>query len=174
MKAPTNLDDTIALGSPEMVGHPEDPVYNNQDRLTALTRELHDLCQRVAAGEGQPVETLDCILWELQNLMLAIHQPQKPAPAAPLGEVIWQYTYTLCSMQKQSTLTNSLLQDTPVFNEHDSTKLEDWINDIKMAADLTSKSRARVAKVKSQGLMHTLVTEVVTLNKSWNDIKDLL
>ena len=37
----TNSSD--ALGGPEAVGHPEDPVYDNQDRLTALTREINNL-----------------------------------------------------------------------------------------------------------------------------------
>ena len=157
---------TIALGGPEAVGHPEDPVYNNQDRLTALTREINDLHQRVTAGEGQLAETLDCIQCELQNLSIAIHQPQPPAPAEPLREVIQQYTDTLCSTQKQSNLRNSLLQDTPVINEHDSTKLEDWLTDIEMAADLTGESKARFAKVKSRGLTCTLVTEAITSNKS--------
>ena len=69
---------------------------------------------------------------------------------------------------------NSLLQDIAVFNEHDSTKLEDWLMDIEMAADLTSESRARLARGKSRGLMCTLVAEAITLNKSWDDIKDLL
>ena len=31
-------DATVAPGGPEAVGHPEDPVYNNQDGLMALTR----------------------------------------------------------------------------------------------------------------------------------------
>ena len=74
-------DATVALGGPDAVGHPEDPVYNNQDRLTALTRDKNDLCQRVAAGERQLAETLDCILHELQNLSIAIHQLHQPAPA---------------------------------------------------------------------------------------------
>ena len=46
--------------------------------------------------------------------------------------------------------------------------------DIEMAADLTSESRARLAKVKLRGLMCTLVTEAITSNKSWDEIKDLL
>ena len=129
-------DATVAPGGPKAVGHPEDPVYNNQDRLTALTRE------------GQTAETLDHIQHELQNLSLAIHQPQPPAPAEHLGEVIWHYMDTLCSTQKQSNLTNSLLEDIPVFNEHDSTRLEDWLTDIEMTADLTSESRARLSKEK--------------------------
>ena len=94
------LDATVALGDPEAVGHPEDPAYGNQDRLTALTREINDLHQRVAAGEGQPAGDLDCIQQELQNLSIAIHQPQTPAPAEPFGEVFCQYTDTLCSTQK--------------------------------------------------------------------------
>ena len=122
--------------------------------------------QRVAAREDQPAEALDCIQQELQNLSIAIHQPQPPAPAEPLREVLCQYTDTLCSTQKQSNLTNSLMQDIPIFNEHDSTKLEDWLLDIETAADLTSKSRARLTKAKSQGLMCTLVTEVISSNKS--------
>ena len=36
---------TVALGRPEVEGHPKDPVYSNHDKLTALTREINDLCQ---------------------------------------------------------------------------------------------------------------------------------
>ena len=165
-------DTTVAIGGPDTVGHPGDPVYDNQDRLTALMREINDLGQRVAAGEGQPTETLDHIQHELQNLLIAVHWPHPPAE--PLREVIQQYTDTLCTMQKQSNLTNSLLQDASVFNEHDSTKLEDWLTDIETAADLTSESRARLAKAKSRGLTGTLITEAITSNKSWDEIKDLL
>ena len=118
-------DARVALGDPAAVGHPEGPAYENHDRLTALMRDVNDLHQRVAAREGQPAETLDCIQQELLNLSTAIHQPQPPAPAEPFGEVLHQYTDTLYSSQKQSNLTNSLIQDIPIFNEHDSTKLED-------------------------------------------------
>ena len=82
-------DATVTLGGSEAVGHPEDPVYDNQDRLTALTREINDLHQKVAAREGQPAETLDHTQHELQNHSIAIHQPHPPAPAEPLREVIW-------------------------------------------------------------------------------------
>ena len=77
-------------------------------------------------------------------------------------------------MQKQFNLTNSLLQDIPFFNEHDSTNLEDWLTEIEMAADLTSENRASLAKVKSRGLTHMLVTEAINLNKSWDEINNLL
>ena len=142
-------DATVALRDPEAVEQPEDPAYENQGKLTALTREINDLCQRVAAKEGQPVETLDHIQQELQILSITIHQPQLPTPAEPFGEVLHQYTNTLHSSKKQSNLTNSLMQDIPIFNEHDSTKLEDWLLDIETAADPTCESRARLAKAKS-------------------------
>ena len=38
-------DATVALGGPEAVGHPEDQVYGNQDKLTVLMREMNDLHQ---------------------------------------------------------------------------------------------------------------------------------
>ena len=147
---PTNIDNesthssnaTVALREPEAEGHPKDPVYNNHDILAPLTSEINDLWQWVGAGEGQPAETLDCIECELQNLSIALHPPPPPTPAEPFGEVIQHYTDTLCTTQKQSNPTNSLLHDIAVFNEHDSTKLEDLLMDIETAADLTSESRA--------------------------------
>ena len=69
---------------------------------------------------------------------------------------------------------NSLLQVIAIFNEHDSTKLKDWLTDIEMAADLTSESRSKLVKAKSRGLTCTLVTEAITSNKSGDEIKDLL
>ena len=87
---------------------------------------------------------------------------------------MWPYTNTLWATQKQSNLTNSLLEDKADLNEHDSTKLEEWLTDIETAADLTNESIAKLAKVKSRGLTHTMVTEAINMDKSWNEIKDLL
>ena len=39
-----------------------------------------------------------------------------PTLAEPFGKVIHQYTDTLCGSQKQTNLTNLLLQDITVFN----------------------------------------------------------
>ena len=117
---------------------------------------------------------MDCIECELQNLLIALHPPPPLTPTEPFREVIWQYTDTVCTTQKQSNLTNSLLQDIAVFNEHDSTKLEEWLMDIDTAADLTSESRAKLTKVKLRGLTCTLVTEAITSDKSLDEIKDLL
>ena len=103
-------------------------------------REITNLHEQVEAGEGQPAEILDHIECELQNLSIALHPPPPPIPTEPFREVIQQYTNTLCTTQKHSSLTNSLLQDIAVFNEHHSTTLEEWLMDIETAADLTSES----------------------------------
>ena len=112
-------DTTIALGASETDGHPDELIPSNQARLTALMREINDLHEWVEAGDGQPAESLDCIEWELQNLTLML-QPQSssaPTPTEPFGEVLHQHTNTLCITQKQTNVTNSLLQDIAVFNE---------------------------------------------------------
>ena len=75
------------------------------------------------------------------KLSIALHPP---APTDPLGQVIQQYMNILCSAQKQTNLTTSLLQDIPVFNEHDTIHLEDWLVDIETAADLTAESRTKL------------------------------
>ena len=89
---------------------------------------------------------------ELHNLSLAFHPPPPPTPTKHFGEVIHQYMNTLCTIQKQTTLTNSLLQEIAVFNEYDSTKLEEWLTDIEAAVDRTSGSHAKLAKAKLRGL----------------------
>ena len=78
--------------------------------------------------------------------MLQAQPTSTPAPTEPTGEVIHQYTDTLCTTQKQTNLTNSLLHDITVFNEHDSTKLEEWLTDLETAADLTNESWAKLTK----------------------------
>ena len=97
-----------------------------------------------------------------------------PAHTEPLGDVLKHYMNTLCSVQKQTNLTDSLLQDISIFTEHDTTLLEDWLVDIETAADLTAESRTKLAWGKSKGLTHTLIMEAITSGKSWDDIRDLL
>ena len=38
-------DATVALRGPEAEGHPNDPIYSDQDKFMALMREISDLCQ---------------------------------------------------------------------------------------------------------------------------------
>ena len=88
--------------------------------------------------------------------------------------MIRHYTNTLCSAQKQTNLTNSLLQDISVFNGYDTTQLEDWLVDKETAADLTAESRTKLSQAKSKGLTHSLIMEAILSGQSWDDIKDLL
>ena len=79
-----------------------------------------------------------------------------------------------CSAQNQTTFANTLIQDIPTFNGSDSKHLEDWLIDIETEADLTDESRTKLARAKSKGLTHTLITEALTSGKCWEKIKDLL
>ena len=45
-------DTTVVLEEPEAEGHPDKLIPSNQAKLTALTREINDLCQWVEAREG--------------------------------------------------------------------------------------------------------------------------
>ena len=96
------------------------------------------------------------------------------APSEPLDEVLQQYTETLCTAQKKTTFASTLLQDITIFNRNDSTQLEDWILNMETTTDLTSESRTKLAQAKSKGLTHTLISEVLNLDTSWDEIKDLL
>ena len=116
-----SLDTTIPYGGSEANGHLSDLLPNSQTNLGILTREINSLWQWVEAREGKPVQGLDCIdwlEWELQNLslMLGAQLISSPALAEPFGDLVHQYADTLCTMQKQMNLTNSLLQDIAIFN----------------------------------------------------------
>ena len=63
--------------------------------------------------------------------------------------------FTLCSVQKQTNFTNSLLQDISIFMGHDTTLIEDWLVDTETAANLTVESRTKLAQAKSKGLTCT-------------------
>ena len=69
---------------------------------------------------------------------------------------------------------NTQLQDIKIFNGNDSSQLEDWLIDIKTASDLTSKSRTKLAQAKSKGFIQTLMSEALSSDKNWDEIKDLL
>ena len=77
---------------PVETDHLGDLEHNNPARLTVITRELDDLHQQVQAEEGQPLEVLNCMEWELQRLSISLNPP---APTEPLGEVIRHYMNTL-------------------------------------------------------------------------------
>ena len=85
-----------------------------------------------------------------------------------------KYTKTLCTAQKKTSLESSLLQDIPTLNGQDSSQLEDWLTDIETASELTGEGRTKIAQAKSKGLVRTLISEVLTAQKNWEEIKDSL
>ena len=113
----------------------ENGEQENHTILAALTRELDDLHHRVQIEEGQHTEALHHIVYKLQRLSIALHPS---APLEPPYDELRQYTDTLCSAQKQTNFTNTLIQDIPIFNGNDSTHLEDWLVDIETTADMSA------------------------------------
>ena len=79
-----------------------------------------------------------------------------------------------CTAQRKMSFVNPLLQDITIFSGNNSSHLKDWLIDIKNAADLTGKIRTKLAQAKSKGLICTLIPEALSLDKSWDEIKDLL
>ena len=75
-----------------------------------------------------------------------------------------KYTYTLWATQQQTNLTTSLLQDI-TFDGWDSTKLEDWLTDLELAADILKESQTCLAKANCCGLTCTLIHEVIKAEK---------
>ena len=114
------------------------------------------------------ISHLEC---RLNQLALTFYPPR---PVEPIGEVLNKYTDTLCNAQKKTSFENSLLQDITVLNGNDAPKLEDWLTDIEAASDLIDKSMTKLAQVKSKGLIRTLISEALTSNKTWEEIKDSL
>ena len=137
----------------------ENVEHENHTTLKTLTREFDHLQHRVETAKVQPMKAINHLECELHRLSLAFHSL---APPVPLDEVLQQYTETLCTAQKQNTFTNTLIQDIPTFSGSDSTQLEDWLVDIKTAADLTDKCRTKLAQAKAKGLTYTLITEALT------------
>ena len=66
------------------------------------------------------------------------------------------------------------IQNIPTFNGSDPTQLEDWLVNIETAANPTHESRTKLAWVKLKGLTCTLITEALTSDKCWEEIKDLI
>ena len=140
-------------------------------RLRDLTYEIDHLWQKVKANETEPMDAINHLECKLDRLALTLCPSTLPEP---IEEVLQQYTNTLCTAQKKTSFVNTSLQDIMIFNDNDSLQLEDWFIDIKTASDLTGESRSMLAQVKSKGLIHTLISETLSSNKTWDEIKDSL
>ena len=74
----------------------------------------------------------------------------------------------------KTSLESSLLQDIPTLTGQDSSQLGDWLTDIETASELTGESRTKLAQAKSRGLVRMLISAALTLQKTWEEIKDSL
>ena len=131
--------------------------------MKELSNELDHLRHKVKAAKNQPADAINCLECELLRLSLVLCPS---APPEPLDEVLQQYTESVCTAEKKTTFTSTLLQDITIFNGNDSTQLEDWLIYIETTANLTSESRTKLAQAKSKGLTHTLISEALNLDKS--------
>ena len=151
------------------VGNVSEDESQDEDLLRWLLCETADLKQFEEDKNNDPREAIHDIEQRLNDLTLALHHQN-----TPIENVLDRYTETLCTAQKKTSLESSLLQDIPILSGQDSSQLEDWLTDIEIASELTSKSRTKLAQAKSRGLVRTLITEALIAQKSWGKIKDSL
>ena len=127
------------------------------------------LRQTLDDRDNDPRDAIHQLEQKLNQLTLTLYPTSEP-----IEEVLDKYTDTLCNTQKKTSLESSLLQDIPTLNGQDSSQLEDWLTDIETASELTGESRTKLAQAKSRGLVRTLISEALTSQKAWDEIKDSL
>ena len=125
--------------------------------------------QTIEDKDNNPRDAIQQLEQKLNQLTIMLHPPSEP-----VEEVLDKYTDTLCNAPKKTSLESSLLQDISTLNEQDSSQLEDWLTDIETASELTGESRTKLTQAKSKGLVRTLLSEALTLQKTWEEIKDSL
>ena len=127
---------------------------------------MERLRQTVEDKDNDPRDAIHQLEQKLNQLIITLHPPSEP-----IEEVLAKYTDTLCNAQRKTSLESSLLQDIPTLNGQDSSQIEDWLTDIETASELTGQSRTKLAQAKSKGLVRMLISEALTLQKTWEEIK---
>ena len=143
--------------------------FQDENIVQNLLHETECLKQAIEDRDNDPREAIQQLEQRLNRLTLTLHPSSDP-----IEEVLGKYTKTLCTAQKKTSFKSSLLQDIPTLNGQDSSQLEDWLTDIDMASELTGESRTKIAQAKSKGLVRTLISEALTAQKTWEEIKDSL
>ena len=143
--------------------------FNPPVSLLHLTHEMERLRQTVEDKDNDPRDAIKHLEQRFNQLAITLCPSTEPTE-----EVLNKYTDTLCHAQKKTSLESSLLQDIPTLNGTDSSQLEDWLTDIDTASELMGESRTKLAHAKSRGLVRTLILEVLTLHRTWKEIKDSL
>ena len=134
-----------------------------------LLCETACLRQAVENRDNDPREAIEQLEQRLNRLTLTLHHSNDP-----FENVLDRYTKTLCTAQKKTSLKSYLLQDIPTLNGQDSSQLEDWLTDIETSSELTDKSRTKLVQAKPKGLVRNLISEALTAQKNWEEIKDSL
>ena len=143
--------------------------FQEENIIQRLICKTEQLRQTVGDRDNNPRDAIHQLEQKLNQLTLTLFPPSEP-----IEEVLDKYTDNLCNGQKKTSLESSLLQDIPTLNRQDSSQLEDWLTDIEMASELRGESRTKLAEAKSRGLVRTLISEALTLLKTWEEIKDSL
>ena len=146
----------------------EDEFQDENIVQNLLCKTAH-LKQVIEDRDNDPREAINDLEQRLNRLTLTLH-----CSDIPIENMLDRYTKTLCTTQKKTSLGSSLLQDIPILNGEDSSQLEDWLTDIETASELTGESRTKLAQAKSKGLIRTLISEALTAQKNWEEIKDSL
>ena len=144
-------------------------AFQDVNIVQRLLCEMEHLKQVIEDRDNDPREAIHELEQRLNRLTLTLCHSD-----GPIENVLDKYTKTLCTAQKKTSLESSLLQDIPTLNGQDSSQLEDWLTDIETASELTGESRTKIAQAKSKGLVRTLISEALTTQKNWEEIKDSL
>ena len=143
--------------------------FQEENIIQQLICKMEQLRQTIEDRDNDPRDAIHQLEQKLSQLTLTLHPPSEP-----IEEVLDKHTDTLCNAQKKTSLESSLLQDISTLNGQDSSQLEDWLTDIEMASQLTGESRTKLAQAKLRGLVRTLISEALTSQKTWEEIKDCL
>ena len=141
----------------------------DENIVLKLLWETEHLKQAIEDRDNDPREMIHEVEQRLNRLTLTLCCSNDP-----IENVLDKNTETLCTTQKKTSLESSLLQDIPILNGQDFSQLEDWLMDIETASELTGESRTKLAQAKSKGLVRTLISEALTAQKNWEEIKDSL
>ena len=157
-----------SMENPKSQDVDSDSWENYQENIISLqhlTCKMERLRQTVEDKDNDHRDAIHQLKQKLNQLTISLCPPSEP-----IEEVLDKYTDTLCTAQKKTSLESSLLQDIPTLSGQDSSQLEDWLKDIE--TELTGESRTKLAQAKSKGLVRMLISEALTLQKTWEEITD--
>ena len=143
--------------------------FQEENIIQQLIHKMECLRKTMEDRDNDPRDAIHQLEQQLNQLALTLCPPSEP-----IEEVLDKYTDMLCNAQKKTSLESALLQDIPTLNGQDSSQLEDWLTDIETASELTGESRTKLAQAKSRGLVRTLISEALTSQNTWEEIKDSL